>query len=101
VKRIPVQSSNLAAVGFDSRYSLLEVEFHSGAVYRYFDVPRTIARALMQAESKGSFFNSYIRMHYPFERLSPQAERIESNGGLKSVVGAALELCRNIIGAVL
>ena len=100
MKRMPVQSSNLAAVGYDSRCNLLEVEFHNGSVYRYFDVPRNVMRSLMQAQSKGGFFNSYIRMHYPFERLSPQAERIEE-GGLKGLVGAAIGMARNIIGAVL
>jgi hypothetical protein len=43
----------------------LEVEFRSGAVYRYFAVPRRVFEEFLAAESKGSFFNRIIKPRYP------------------------------------
>ena len=59
--RIPVDSSNLASVGYDQESGTLEIEFHSGRVYRYTGVPRYLYEGLMQAPSKGRFFNSEIK----------------------------------------
>jgi len=42
----------------------LEVEFHSGGVYQYFDVPQSIYDALMHASSHGSYFHRHIKDQY-------------------------------------
>jgi KTSC domain len=68
LQRIPVQSSVLVSVGY-SADSFLDLEFHSGAVYRYFDVPPSIFQALFTADSLGSFFSRNIRNHFRFQRL--------------------------------
>ena len=39
MNRTPVNSSNVSSVGYDPTSLTLEVEFHGGAVYQYFDVP--------------------------------------------------------------
>jgi KTSC domain len=57
----PVASSLLASVAYDADHCILQLEFHSGAVYRYFDVPLSIYQQLMAADSKGSYFNHSIR----------------------------------------
>jgi hypothetical protein len=57
----PVASSLLASVAYDADQCLLQLEFHSGALYHYFDVPPSIYRQLMAADSKGSYFNHSIR----------------------------------------
>ena len=44
--------------------SILEIEFVNGAVYRYFDVPVSVYRELMSAESKARFYDSNIKKHY-------------------------------------
>jgi hypothetical protein len=62
--RRTVSSSNLASVGYDESSRTLEVEFRSGAVYQYAQVPRTAWRALMTAPSIGSYFNREIRTQY-------------------------------------
>ncbi len=67
--REPVTSSTIASVGYDSRHAVLEVEFQSGAVYRYFSVPRNVFRNLREAPSKGSFLNRRIRDRYRFARV--------------------------------
>jgi len=61
MERIPVESSNLASVGYDSVTSTLEIEFHSGAIYQCFAVPQEIYDGLMNAASKGSYFHHNIK----------------------------------------
>ncbi|MBK7181096.1 MAG: KTSC domain-containing protein [Chloroflexi bacterium] len=40
MKRTAVSSSNLASVGYDPARQSLEIEFTTGRVYEYFDVPQ-------------------------------------------------------------
>ena len=42
MNRVPVQSSNLASVGYDSGNMVIEIEFHSGRIYQYFNVPMPV-----------------------------------------------------------
>lgn len=65
--RQPVESSNLATVGFSD--GVLEIEFKHGGVYQYFNVPLTIYENLMKAESKGKFFRQFILNKYEFVKL--------------------------------
>jgi hypothetical protein len=67
--RLPVSSSNLAAVGYDPSTEVLEVEFiKNSSVYRYFGVPRHIYESLLAAPSIGQFFNAYIKDRYAAEK---------------------------------
>ncbi len=68
MRRLPVRSSVIATVGYDDDTALLEVEFTSGDVYRYFAVPPSVHRALMAAESPGAYFNRHISDHYPMRQ---------------------------------
>jgi lysyl-tRNA synthetase class 2 len=65
VKRLEVTSRAMRSVGYQA--GTLEIEFVDGDVYRYFLVPVRVFLELMQAESKGTFFNERIRDHYPME----------------------------------
>jgi len=65
----PVQSSLLSSI----RYSIdatLELEFRSGAIYRYIAVPRAVFEGLIAAESKGAYFNHNVRSRFPYHRLA-------------------------------
>jgi KTSC domain len=64
IPRQPVESTAIAKIGYSKRRHVLEIEFVSGAVYRYFDVPATLYRGLMSSESKARFYDSNIRRHY-------------------------------------
>ena len=66
-----IESSVLDAVDYNARAKTLVVEFHSGPKYRYFDVPPTVYKSLMAAESKGHFFFYNIRKNYRSERVQP------------------------------
>jgi hypothetical protein len=69
MKREPVRSSAIRAVGFDPRSRTLEVEFTNGRVYRYFDVPEFLYRGFMVAPSKGSYFNTRIDDRFRHEEV--------------------------------
>jgi hypothetical protein len=70
MNRIPVQSSNLASVGYDADNMILEIEFHHGGVYQYFNVPPDIHQGLMNAGSKGTYFDQNIKKAgYPYKKV--------------------------------
>lgn len=69
MNRVPVSSSNLAAVGYDAATATLEVEFLDGSVYQYFDVPAHVHDALMGAPSHGVYFSSEIKGVYRYARV--------------------------------
>jgi ATP-dependent DNA helicase RecG len=48
---------------------MLEIEFHSGAVYQYCDVPQTVVEELFAQDSLGSYFNTEIRDVYACARV--------------------------------
>jgi hypothetical protein len=64
MKREPIKSSNLASVGYDASSKTLDIEFNSGKIYRYYQVPEDIYSQLMKAESAGKYFSATIRNVY-------------------------------------
>src|SRR3954468_18400405 len=72
IPREPVQSSAVAKVGYSKRRHILEIEFVNGAIYRYFDIPLSVHRDLMSAESKARFYDSNIRKHYRSVLIRPR-----------------------------
>jgi hypothetical protein len=64
VKRTPVVSSMMASVGYDAKWRVLEIEFRSGDVYEYVDVPPEVFHALRVTSSKGRLFNARIDRVY-------------------------------------
>lgn len=74
VTRSPVDSSSLASLGYSPLHNVLQVEFRSGLVYEYFGVPRGLYEQLLAAESIGSFFNRFIRSHFPIRKLDHTAQ---------------------------
>ena len=59
----------MKSVGYETSSKVLEVEFESGAVYQYLDVPERVYKELTRAESKGRYFNQEILNEYEFVRL--------------------------------
>jgi len=56
MKRFPVTSSSISAVGYDDVTQVMEVEFKTGKVYQYPMIPREKYDALMAADSMGKHF---------------------------------------------
>ena len=60
---IEVESSAIRAVGYDG-YTLAVVLHTSDTVYEHPDVPYEVCVGLLQAESKGDYYNAQIRGKY-------------------------------------
>lgn len=68
--RIPVTSSNIQSIGYDSQSAILEVEFTSGDIYQYFNVPEHLYQQFLSTSSHGQFLNDYIRYNYRYQKVS-------------------------------
>lgn len=64
IKRVPVESTALASVGYSKRGRALEIEFRNGAIYRYLDVEPGVYDTLLNAPSKARFYDQNIRHKY-------------------------------------
>ena len=67
--RTAVVSSLLSSMGY-SIEATLELEFRSGAIYRYFAVPQAVFQELIAAESKGAYLNRQLRNRFHYQRLA-------------------------------
>ena len=65
-----VESTTLVTVSYDEARELLQLEFCSRAVYQYFSVPAVVHQWLLDAASKGRYFNQAIRGHFPYRLIS-------------------------------
>lgn len=61
---IPVASSLIKAVGYDSEKEELHVQFHKGDIYVYRGVTRPVYDAMMEAPSVGHFFLANVKRQY-------------------------------------
>ena len=69
MERQRVSSSNLHSVGYDVEALNLQVQFHTGHVYEYSNVPNWQYAKLMGAISKGSYFDANIKDKYITRRI--------------------------------
>ena len=69
MRRDPVSSTSIAAIGYNAAGETLEVEFVTGRVYRYRGVEADVFEDFRAASSKGTFFNENIKDAYPFVRV--------------------------------
>ena len=65
----PVESSAIAAPGYEPQSRTLFVRFHGGATYAYLQVSAETARAFEAAPSKGAFFAERIDPVFRYVRL--------------------------------
>lgn len=81
MKRIPVTSSQIAAIGYDPVNKQADIEFtrHKpdapASVYRYYNVEQSDMNALLGAESIGSHFIKTIKKdpdRFPFKKLTAE-----------------------------
>jgi hypothetical protein len=66
--RDQVASTNVSSIGYDPASQTLEVEFHSGHIYQYYNVSDHTYEQLMQSPSKGQFLNIYVKNSHAYSR---------------------------------
>jgi len=64
IKRIPLESTALATVGYSKKLRALEIEFRNGAIYRYLEIEPSVYDAFLKAPSKARFYDQNIRHKY-------------------------------------
>lgn len=64
MQMIPVRSSAIRAVGYDAASMRMRILFQQGHTYDFCRVPENVYQALMNAYSKGSYYNDHIKDRY-------------------------------------
>jgi len=70
IQRQPVNSSDIASIGYDGASETLEIEFKATGVYRYFSVPKNVHDEFARTPSPGKFFLQHIKTKYAWEKVS-------------------------------
>lgn len=61
---IPVESSNIKAIGYDESLNKLFIQYKSEKIYFYNDVSKEVYTSFLNSESKGKFYYSQIKGKY-------------------------------------
>lgn len=83
---VPVVSSDIAAMGFDPVMNEMQIQFRTGRIYSYANIPQDLYNSLVTAPSIGSFFATFIKKFpglYPCTRI---------DGGVNQTVQAGANL---------
>jgi len=64
-----VISSNIKSIEYDYNSRILEIEFHSGGLYQYYDVNLVEYTGLIDAPSHGKYFHRHVKDVYRYERI--------------------------------
>jgi hypothetical protein len=70
----PVQSSNLSAVGYDEAARILALEFRSGALFHFKNVPLGLWERMRDAPSPGSFFYHHVKGQFQAVKMTGPCE---------------------------
>lgn len=62
-----VCSSNISSIGYEN--NTLHICFNNGRVYAYKGVPQNLFNNLINASSKGQYFDSFIKNSFPSFRI--------------------------------
>lgn len=62
-------STNIASIRYEEEQAILEVVFHNGGTYQYYDVPSPVIEEFKQADSKGGFLAARIKGHYRYSKV--------------------------------
>jgi hypothetical protein len=64
----PVQSTQVASVGYDAATQTMAVQFKAGGLYEYAGVPADVAAAAVKAESIGRFLAQNVKNKYRYTK---------------------------------
>lgn len=96
---VPVQSSDIAAMGYDPSSFELQIQFTNGRIYSYATVPPELYAGLVSAPSKGSFFAQFVKKFpglYPYTRIDLNGQPpvlpgvAQEGGGLATGAGTSI-----------
>jgi hypothetical protein len=68
MERVPVSSSMAKSIGHDPFQSILEIEFTSGEVCQYLNVPHEVYKEMLTF-SIGKYYHAFIKGRYTERRV--------------------------------
>lgn len=69
MKHVNVNSDNVKSIAYDPVGHVLEVKFHSGPIYRYYEVPSQEHKMFLASPSRGQYLHYNIKDSYRSERV--------------------------------
>lgn len=66
----PVLSTNLQQIGYDPTSNTLGVQFASGHIFHYANVPVKLWEGLLEAPSKGQFYATEIKGRFTADKVT-------------------------------
>jgi len=88
VERVALKSRVIVSAGYDAGSSTLELEFASGRIYQYADVPPGTYEWLLRAPSKGGFVARMINGQYLHRDVTPASETVDLGEALRASLKA-------------
>lgn len=70
MERVPLRSNAVVSAGYDAETRSLEVEFSSGRVYRFSNVPVSVYDWLLRVPNKGVYISRSITGRYEYEDVT-------------------------------
>jgi hypothetical protein len=68
-------STVISGMSHDAEKNTLRVEFVSGLIYEYLDVPEEIFIAMKTSGAKGIYLNKHIKGKYSFKKIENHASQ--------------------------
>jgi hypothetical protein len=78
MKRTPIPSDFISAIGYAPCASVLEIEFADGTINQYLEIPTSVFDALMASLAHETFFRELIEPHYNVRQLGLNLEKSHS-----------------------
>jgi len=67
--RTGVAVNGISQVGYEDGSEILEIEFASGKVFQFFNVPPKTFHQLMDSEFKEFYYQNNIHERFPYKRI--------------------------------
>jgi hypothetical protein len=88
MERVALTSKALHSAGYDASRQVLEIEFASGRVYQYDDVPQSVFEWLLKTPSKGAYVARMVTDRYAYRDVTPASP--EATQDLDAALRASL-----------
>ena len=74
IENLPCSSfSPVQSIGYEAQAKILKVNYKSGSIYIYFEVPGQIFKTLLMTHNIGKYLNSHIRGNYHYQKFLPRS----------------------------
>lgn len=83
MERKPLESTAVRGAGYDDESEELEVEFRSGRIYVFSNIPRSVYDWLLRTPSKGAYVSRIVNQ-YDYREVTPASPEPDLEAALKA-----------------